>query len=760
MLSIITLFSLISSYFFKHPDKINYSLLSNILKSYYLPKGYEISWTKLNIKEHKNFYTLSTENLCLLGSHYPFKGCFDVIEMNFNINREKASKNLSIDIFELKGNSEFLYQISNSKGSLDLKKINKISLQKFMLPYYIEYIKLGIINIQVQNFIKESNKSQYSVKLDTKKIKNNELLWRFDVFSKDKTTRVELDTITKQKINEIEYLKTNIKAKLVSSQQSIHLNGAIHKRKNAIDYKGKIKILSKYKDIAIYIDADGSIKNKKGEGKLSLDIKSSDDNLNNLKVYECNYLSNLNSNIGEVDINCKGNFKSSYEKPHFLKDIELPDDISFNLHSKIIHPIYINENSKVDLLYTFKVDDFITNLYKIKGSVYGKISGKIDQKATEFKKEFKFNAFAKIPKFQEVVKTLKNSNYPIPTPFNSLKGSSEIRFKGDFNPFKKDSNLPFILKSKLSSKNQKIEVVADGKLTFKRKEKFGIIPIIRSNIFVKDAQLIAPNIDIFDIVSFKDIFPDPRFSNSRNFFNQDHPFEFYLNIKENSLLKLKSNLTKDPLTLNTSGIISSKDHINLNFSIKNTYLNLFNTNAKINEIRTNINSKRKTYNINGSLKFPINDEEVDLQIIAKNNYFRLIFDNENPLSTEEVIPYLLFGKDKALLSDDESFSSENFSSALESNQLSLSSFFVLAKIPISNISYNLAKEEYSAKINLNRNKAFLLLSTGKNTQGIGLKLRLSKHFLIETSYKEETDELSTDESSSTSTFLEWSNKYD
>ena len=163
----------------------------------------------------------------------------------------------------------------------------------------------------------------------------------------------------------------------------------------------------------------------------------------------------------------------------------------------------------------------------------------------------------------------------------------------------------------------------------------------------------------------------------------------------------------------------------------------------------------KTKLINGKARVDFSEYKVIISVSGTTQSVHIDLESDPPLPKDQVLAILLFGKPLGGLNDDESGSVDKFQNAATDGALSLASLYLFASTPIESVGYNPHTKGLTAKVKLASGTS---LNVGANSQGltdVGVTMRLSKHWQVETTVRDPTD----DTDRGALTLLEWFNRF-
>jgi hypothetical protein len=163
----------------------------------------------------------------------------------------------------------------------------------------------------------------------------------------------------------------------------------------------------------------------------------------------------------------------------------------------------------------------------------------------------------------------------------------------------------------------------------------------------------------------------------------------------------------------------------------------------------------KEERLSGSLEVDYTDYTIHANLYGTLDEPVIKFVSNPPLSDQDVISVLLFGRTSEDLDSGETQSVGNVRSAITNRGLGLASLYLLASTPVESVGYDPESGTFSAKFKLAAGTSLNVAESQKQLESLGIKQRVGKHWAITTQYGNPADP--TDRS--VSTVLEWSHRY-
>lgn len=348
---------------------------------------------------------------------------------------------------------------------------------------------------------------------------------------------------------------------------------------------------------------------------------------------------------------------------------------------------------------------------------------------------------------------MNSINLLIPSPLNALRGRISIEAKGQVSPSPLKGNLDVAVSTNLNSQSQTLELLAEGKASFKdcippEKNMTVSIELVANQMKVR-----LPNIDY---TNPPPLTPDARFtlkSPPKKGSECGLNYDFAFKNKDEPIL-ISGDLLKNDLPVNLS--VNAKNNAPLKgyLRIRNYTAEFFRRKGVLETFDLNLETKE----LSGKLRVDYSEYIVFVYLSGTTQSVRVDMQSDPPLPRDKVMAVLLYGKAPDELDADEAGSVENTNAAVKDNALSLASLYIFASTPIESVGYNPHTSGLTAKVKLGNGTS---LNVGANSQGLtdlGVTKRLSKHWRIQTTVKQPGEQEEGGQRSAT-TLLEWFQRF-
>lgn len=359
----------------------------------------------------------------------------------------------------------------------------------------------------------------------------------------------------------------------------------------------------------------------------------------------------------------------------------------------------------------------------------------------------------RIKDFRSFARILNSTRLLIPSPLNVLRGGLNFNAKGELHPDPFSAAFQVAVQTKLNSPGQALDMVASGVFNYKACTPPAENTFVEIKLETANMQVQLPNIDYKNPPA---VVPDSRFklvrSSRENSAKCEIAYNFSFKNRDNPIL-VSAPLLKNSIPLDVELTAQDDKALDGILSVKNYSTIVFRRRATVESFRLDLKKKE----VDGNIRVDYTDYRIFISVTGQTQSLHLSFMSDPPLSREEVLSILLFGKKLEGLEPGETGSVRNASAAAKDGALSLASLYIFASTPIESVGYNPNTNGLVTKIKLADGTS---LNVGANAQGltdVGLTRRLSKHWRIQTTLQEPDENAGRNRSAST--LLEWFTRF-
>jgi hypothetical protein len=350
----------------------------------------------------------------------------------------------------------------------------------------------------------------------------------------------------------------------------------------------------------------------------------------------------------------------------------------------------------------------------------------------------KFMLKLDIPIFQNLVQSLKRTNYAVPAPFSIMTGNVTLNVGEPDGALNKNS-IPVSFVTNLDSKEQTVKTHSKGQVIFAPKPKklkvSGETKVDSIRITLPDLKVLEPTPLVKN---------DPRLISP----HQEKKAAEALARKESGVpasfpIDLEWKLSTAPegiriyhpilrpyapieatwnISENSSGSVELKP-----FEIE--YLNRI---AKVEALRFYQRPGDSKFHYEGKLAIVKTDYTIFINIVQDGEKPKIVMSSDPPLDQGDIISVLLFNQTSAQLDTDQTSSVASTQSAITSRALGLFSILALSSTPVEAVNFNPATGIYSARVKLANGLTATVGTDWDKSQEVALRKRLGKNFVLST----------------------------
>lgn len=460
-------------------------------------------------------------------------------------------------------------------------------------------------------------------------------------------------------------------------------------------------------------------------------------------------------------ITFSSNFEAEPAPYKHIKRLRLPSTISGVLK------LQANIENKLDSVDYFNADIAIAlkpykNWYELNGGLKAKVSGRISRPQT-LRIAHGTDISLQVPKFEDLVAFLSGTTYSIPAPLDSLKGPLTVVIGSSGDPRRDRHELTYHLQSLLQGEQQKLVLSATGKLLATRILSTDRFIKSYNEVLFEDVSLQAPHLDIKAMPALT---LDSRIKNLRQI-EKERKSEALT--RKRALAAYKPSFSMDIHAVTAkpavvqSNLANGPVPISLDLRVQNPSggfsgtvelgafpVNFFRRAAMVDHIRFVRLPGSKITDVEGLIVYKVDEAVIRISLLGNTDKPRVVFESDPPMSQQEIIAMLLYGKSPTSLDSDQTSTVANTQTALSEKAFGLASLYLFASTPIEYVGYDPISRSYNMKFRLPGGATLQLGSDFTESRMLQLRKRLSTHFAIQTEVTNVQDQ-----GNSLTTFLEW-----
>lgn len=705
--------------------------------------GPRLEWKKVEIGIvshsllHKSF-SFDFDNLCFDLSNNSQQGCFEDFQFSFEFFYSKAGFQL-IEVGPIRALGEVFIKSEEKQKPFQLElEVPDIILPKQLRTTLFKEIKIELNSL---NVLSPERTISVNLKVNSSPDEQGHL----------GPIYIEVSQIKGINLQEAE-LKASIESPSRFHENDWTVNALANLKSESIQkFKTELKISqTKPKAFAYWLKSEfaqkkivgrvemqGALEDKTLSGIISGESRGFAPQIHQVSMKDCKLdfkQLETKSDRAKLSVNCPLKVDVTPLKlpsATFSKMITLPYNFDFTLKSELETSLslssdeYVSGMLEVDLIPI--TQDFI-NIKK--AHVITHFSGIPSQYPKAWTMKSKVDTLVDVADFQKWVKALYRTAFAIPAPLNALTGSLESGVKGEIDLIQKQGSLPLFFKSNLKSSEQNMITEGKGDLKYQlAKTKTG--NRFEGELILSDLKLVLPQLQLnSEIPNFVS---DDRFAEKNKSVTVSSPFNYSLKVTtpNEKPARLVSNLTKNEIPFHLNLLLENQK-MSGTIDMGKTEINIFRRNASIDGLKLTLNTPSSLSRLNGKVFVSYADYTITILVLGTIHKPRIVFESDPPLSEEQIMSVLIYGKSFDELDTTKANSVSNVSAAIADKALTLGSLFLFASTPIESIGYNPGSGSFNAKIRLAKGTSLNVGTTGTSTQQLGLQKNIKGNFIIRT----------------------------
>jgi len=235
-------------------------------------------------------------------------------------------------------------------------------------------------------------------------------------------------------------------------------------------------------------------------------------------------------------------------------------------------------------------------------------------------------------------------------------------------------------------------------------------------------------------------------------------FNYSIAIKTqpNTPVKLISNLGKEPIPVQLDLSISSEKPIKGSIQILPVSFEIFRRSGSLKKFQVQLMGDEQPPRLDGKIDVASGDYLIHVLVSGSVDAPRVLLESDPPLSQDDAVSVLLFGRTNEELSTNQGDSVANVRAAISNRALSLASMYLLASTPIETVLYDATTKTVSARVRLGDGTTMQIGGDFQSVQELGVRRRLGSNWFINTYLK---NPFESSEKRSVTSFLEWMSRY-
>jgi autotransporter translocation and assembly factor TamB len=398
--------------------------------------------------------------------------------------------------------------------------------------------------------------------------------------------------------------------------------------------------------------------------------------------------------------------------------------------------------------------------YVLRGRLKASAAGRTSR-LTEASLDESAELTATVARFEDAVAFLADTPYAVPAPLNALRGPmrAQLKTSGDPRSKRQDVSVEFI--AELAGTRQKLNLRVSGAGSAAPFAAAGHRIEGAIAAIIRDAAVQLPHLDV---LHWPSVALDARISTPSSRAPAPTPPEttkstaprsFDYSVTTDKPVLFYTDLAATPIPVafhlvsaRPAGDISGRVEVS-SFRVK-----VFRREATVDHLILILTPGSRSADVDGLLTYKATEARISIRLLGSSDKPRVEFESDPPLSRDEIIAMLLFGKSPNDLSSDQASSVANVQTAISDKAFGLASLYLFASTPLQFVGYDPVAKAYTMKFLIPGGETLELNSGVNEVKTIQLRKRLSEHFAIQAQAH-----TSQEQGNGVATFLEWFNRY-
>lgn len=395
-----------------------------------------------------------------------------------------------------------------------------------------------------------------------------------------------------------------------------------------------------------------------------------------------------------------------------------------------------------------------------------KLAGRTSRLPESLKAEHSVTAGLTVDRFQDLVRYLEGTAYSVPAPFHVLDGPITFEARSVGDPRGPDQRVEYTLTTALSAGRQALQAQARGAVTarglfqpsptFADSTEVDLKKVAFELPYLRVGPMPAVSVDKRIVTGGKP--PQQAEAAARTSVRKSSvtALRYDAHVLTSAPVLLYSNVVKDPvpigldLHLRNSGMTGK-------IELRSFHMEVFRQLALIDHITLTPLPGSSAFGLDGLVVYKKEDVTIKIALLGSTDRPQISLTSDPPMTQDEIIGVLLYGKSPGELDIDQQTSVGNAATAMTNGAFGLASLYLFASTPIEYVGYDPATQTYSIKFKLPGGATLAVGSTLEESRTIKLRKRIASHFAIETELQ--STRSGEQRSSAITTFLQFFERY-
>lgn len=405
--------------------------------------------------------------------------------------------------------------------------------------------------------------------------------------------------------------------------------------------------------------------------------------------------------------------------------------------------------------------------YEAHADLFARVTGRLSD-LPKARIRQRVDGFATVPRFEDLVAYLAGGPFAVPAPVADMKGGVSASLTARGEPGSDRIDVECRARAALAGARQKLKLHAagTGSITGLRGRKRAVAA--RAALTFDDAALQLPHLSALQMPR---VTLDPRIkapgAAAASTAEPEEPeistapsvssttVDLELSVATAKPIILYTDLAQTPVPLALKlKLAKPAGTASGDVTLEAFDVEFFRRRARVDHLTLTLVPGSKTTALDGLIKYKAPEALISIRLLGTTDKPRVVFESDPPLSENDIIAMLVFGKSPNELDADQSATVANAQTAMSDKAFGLASLYLFASTPIQFVGYDPAAKAYTMKLSIPGGETLSLSSDFDATKTVQLRKRLTRHLAIATEAVN-----SQTRGNGVVTFLEWFTRY-
>lgn len=396
-----------------------------------------------------------------------------------------------------------------------------------------------------------------------------------------------------------------------------------------------------------------------------------------------------------------------------------------------------------------------------------RLAGRTGSIPAGLKARHEFETGFNIAKFQDLVDALDGTRFAIPAPIDALKGRVTFDAKASGEITGPSQKLDYEAVTELSSAKQKLNTRTRGRVTIEDLFSPDRKTRDETDVELQDVAIQLPYLKLGPMPSpvadtriktgnpKRDAAVEARRREVKTSSAAASSVDYVVRVKTKKPLTLLSNLIEAPVPISLD-LRAAPAGPSGTIRIESFDLDVFRQKARVDHLTLSPQPSGASMPVDGKVVYKRQDATVDILILGAVDKPQIAFQSTPPMTQNEIVAMLLYGKSPTELDADQQATAGTASSAFTDGAFGLASLFLFASTPVDSVSYDPATQTYEVKFKLPGGATFGVGSNLEESKTLTLRKRVARNVELETEVRQGQAQA---QRNAVTTFLEYFRRY-